>query len=82
MVAERDEPITVLVTVAESNVVPITETVHEAEAIVQIVPKSRGRKPKVLNATENASQMGATTASKRCFNDFPHVTRRSRTISI
>jgi hypothetical protein len=60
MVAERDEPITVHVVVAEVDVVPVAvaEAVHEAEAIVQIAPKKRGRKPKVINATENASQMG------------------------
>jgi hypothetical protein len=50
MVAKRDEPITVSVAVAEPNVIPVTEAAHEAEPIVQIVPK-------VLNATENASQM-------------------------
>jgi hypothetical protein len=29
-----------------------------------IVPKNRGRKPKVLNATENASQMGRTPLAR------------------
>jgi hypothetical protein len=80
MVAERDEPITVPVVVAEVDVVPVAvaEAVHEAEAIVQIAPKKRGRKPKVINATENASQMGRPPLARDALTISPRITRSSR----
>jgi hypothetical protein len=73
-------PITVPVVVAEVDVVPVAvaEAVHEAEAIVQIAPKKRGRKPKVINATENASQMGRPPLARDALTISPRITRSSR----
>jgi hypothetical protein len=75
MVAQRDEPITVPVVTAEVNVVPVAEAVHEAEAIVEIAPKKRGRKPKVINATEIASQMGRPPLARDALTISPRITR-------
>ena len=78
MVAERDEPITVPGAVAEASVVPVAVAVHEAEAIVNILPKKRGRKPKVINATDNACQMGRPPLARDALTISPRVTRSSR----
>ena len=60
---------------AEVNVVPVAEAVHEAEAIVEIAPKKRGRKPKVINAMEIASQMGRPLLARDALTILPRITR-------
>ena len=65
-----DEPIALSVADAEPNIVPATE----AAAIVQNVPKKRGRKPKIANATEDSSQMGRPPLARDALMISPCVT--------
>ena len=73
-----DEPIALSVADAEPNIVPATEAVHDAAAIVQNVPKKRGRKPKIANATEDSSQMGRPPLARDALMVSPRVTRSSK----